>query len=48
VFGLKTTSKLHVVSKCKIKKNEIVGKSRVRGKKKHDILIRLTRLDTLD
>jgi hypothetical protein len=48
VFGLKTSSKLHVVSKCKIKKNEIVGKSKARGKKKHDILIRLTRLDTLD
>ena len=48
VFGLKTSSKLHVLSKCKIKKNQIVGKSKVRGKKKYDILIRLTRLDTFD
>lgn len=48
VFGMKTSGKLHVISKCKIKKNVITGKSRAKGKKKYDILIRLTRLDTLD
>ena len=48
VFGMKTSGKLHVISKCKIKKNEITGKSKARGKKKYDILMRLTRLGTLD
>ena len=48
VFGLKTSGKLQVKSKCKIGKTEILGKSKARGKKKYDILIRLTRLDTLD
>ena len=48
VFGLKTTGKLHVISKCKIKKDEMNGKSRVKGKKKHEILVHYTRLDTLD
>lgn len=54
VFGLKTTDKLDVISKCKLGKNEMTGKTRARGKgkgkgkKKYEIVIRFTRLETFD
>jgi hypothetical protein len=48
VFGLKTTRKMHVIIKCKIKKDVMKGKSRLNGKKKHEVVVQLTRLDTLE
>ena len=48
VFGLKTTRKLHVIIKCKIKKDVMKGKSSLNGKKKHEVMVKLTRLDTLE
>jgi len=48
VFGLKPTSKLSIISRCKISNNEIHGKTWAEDISDHEILIRLTRLDTLE
>jgi hypothetical protein len=48
VFGMKTADKMHVVSRCTLKQDELLGKSVAQGKEGHDIQIRLTRLDTFE
>ena len=48
VFGREGQTNLHVTSKCRIEDNEIVGKSKAKGKQDYDILIRLTRLGDID
>lgn len=48
VFGQRTAEKIKVKAKCKIKKNEILGTSNAQGIKDFQVLIRLTRLDSLD
>ena len=47
VFGMKHAKNLRVTTKCKIKKNKITGTGKAKGVKKYDILLRLTRLDSL-
>jgi hypothetical protein len=48
VFGKKHAEKLQVTTKCKIKKNKITGTSKAKGVKKYEVLLRLTRIDSLE
>ena len=48
MFGRKSMTKLHVTSKCKIKKNKIIGTSKAKDNKKFGVQLRLTRLDSLE
>jgi len=48
VFGTKYADKLQITYQCEIKKNKITGTGKAKGIKKHEILIRLTRLDSLE
>jgi hypothetical protein len=47
IFGTKYADKLQITYRCEIKKNKITGKGRAKGIKKHEILVRFTRLDGL-
>lgn len=46
IFGEKSREKTPVTSKCKVKENEITGSTKLEGKEKHDIRIRLIRLES--
>ena len=48
VFGARTSKKTKIKAKCKIENNEILGTSKAKGIKDFEVLVRLTRLDTLD
>ena len=48
VFGKKHADKLQVTIECKIKKNKIIGTSKAKGIKNFEVLVRLTRLDSLE
>jgi hypothetical protein len=48
IFGQKYAGDLQVKSKCKIKEDKIIGTTRPKGSKKHDLMIRLTRLRDFD
>lgn len=47
VLYRESMTKLHVTSKCKIKKNKIIGTIKAKGLKSFDTQLRLTRLDSL-
>lgn len=47
IFGRKSMDKLQITSTCKIANNKITGTSKAKGIKNFDILLRLTRLDSL-
>jgi len=47
IFGTKYADKLQITYQCEIKKNKITGTGRAKGIKKHEILVRFTRLDGL-
>jgi hypothetical protein len=48
IFGKKFAGKLQITSKCKIEKNKITGTSKAKGIKNFDVMLRLTRVDSLD
>jgi hypothetical protein len=48
IFGKKFAGKMQITSKCKIEKDKITGTSKAKGIKNFDILLRLTRIDSLD
>ena len=48
LFGQKSPEKLQITTKGKIKKNKITGTSKAKGIKKFDLLLRFTRLDSLE
>ena len=48
VFGVSSTSKLHVTLNGKIKMGIITGTSKAKGIKKHEIEFRLTRLERFE
>jgi len=48
VFGKKHPEKLQVTTKCKIKENKITGTSKAKGVRKYEILLRLTRIGSLE
>ena len=48
VLYIESMTKLHVTSKCKIKKNKIIGISKAKDNKKFGVQLRLTRLDSLE
>ena len=47
IFGKKHADKLKIIIKCKIKKNIITGTAKAKGIKKYDVMLRLTRIDSL-
>jgi len=48
IFGKKFAGKLEITSKCRIEKNVITGRSKAKGMKKFDVLLRLTRIGDFD
>ena len=48
IFGKKFAGKLHVTSKCKIEKDKIIGTSKAKGIKNFDVMLRLSRVDSID
>jgi len=48
VFGTKYADKLQITYQCEIKKNKITGIGKAKGIKKHDILVRFTKLESLE
>ena len=48
IFGKKFAGKLQVTAKCKIEKDQIIGTSKAKGIKNFDVLLRLSRIDSLE
>ena len=48
IFGTKYAKKLQITYQCEIKKNKIICTGKAKGIKKYDILVRFTRLDSLE
>ena len=48
VFGKKHAEKLQVTTKCRVKNNKITGTSKAKGVKKYEVLLRLTRIGSLE
>jgi hypothetical protein len=48
IFGQKPPHKLQITSKGKIEKDKIIGTSKAKGIKKYDIMLRLTRVGSLE
>ena len=48
IFGQKSLRKLQVTSKGKIEKDKIIGTSKAKGIKKFDVMLRLTRVGSLE
>ena len=48
IFGKKFAGNIQVTSKCRIDGDKISGRSKAKGIKNFDVMLRLTRLDSLD
>lgn len=48
IFGRKSTKDLKITSKCKINKDKIIGISKAKSINKFDVMIRLSRIGSLD
>jgi hypothetical protein len=48
IFGQKSSDKLQITSKGKIEKDKIIGTSKAKGIKKFDVMLRLTRVGSLE
>jgi len=48
MFGIKKPEKLQIISKCKIKKNKIIGTSKAKGIKNFELLYRLSNLERFE
>jgi hypothetical protein len=48
IFGQKPPHKLQITSKGKIEKDKIIGRSRAKGIKKYDVMLRLTKVGSLE
>jgi hypothetical protein len=48
IFGQKPPHKLQITSKGKIEKDKIIGRSKAKGIKKYDVMLRLTKVGSLE
>ena len=48
IFGRKSPDDLQITSKCRFEKNKYIGTSRVKNIKKFDVMIRLTKVGSLE